>query len=64
MSSMKIDRDKLENIINALKEASDHLDYCGYGDSWERGVNDGDDPLNKKIEEALSIGNKELESTK
>lgn len=21
----------------ALKDAWDHLDYCGYGDSWERG---------------------------
>ena len=23
-------------LLEALKAASDHLDYCGYGDSWER----------------------------
>lgn len=23
-------------LYEALKEAVQHLDYCGYGDSWER----------------------------
>ena len=23
-------------LYDALLAASDHLDYCGYGDSWER----------------------------
>ncbi len=23
-------------LLEALKAASEHLDYCGYGDSWER----------------------------
>jgi hypothetical protein len=27
---------KNEKLTKALKVASDHLDYCGYGDSWER----------------------------
>lgn len=26
----------LEQALNLLKEATDHLEYCGYGDSWER----------------------------
>jgi hypothetical protein len=25
-----------KTLAKALKEAIDHLDYCGYGDSWER----------------------------
>ena len=61
MPTTKIDRDKLESIVDALHEASNHLDYCNYGDSWERCVNEGDDPLNKRIERALSTGNKALE---
>lgn len=23
-------------LLEALKEARDHLEYCGYGDKWER----------------------------
>lgn len=23
-------------LVEALQAASDHLDYCGYGDKWER----------------------------
>lgn len=26
----------LEELFDALEEAEGHLDYCGYGDSWER----------------------------
>ena len=26
----------IERLYNALKEAQDHLDFCGYGDSYER----------------------------
>lgn len=25
-----------ERLLIALTEASKHLDYCGYGDAWER----------------------------
>jgi hypothetical protein len=28
--------DILKELRDALQLASDHLDYCGYGDSWER----------------------------
>ena len=61
MTRIKIDQDKLESIVDALQEASDHLDYCNYGDIWERCVNEGDDPLSKRIKQALSAGNKALE---
>jgi hypothetical protein len=28
--------EKLAHVRSALAKASEHLDYCGYGDSWER----------------------------
>lgn len=34
---MATDYKKLaETLQDALQKASEHLDYCGYGDSWER----------------------------
>ena len=30
------DKEKITLLREALKAAQDHLDYCGYGDSWER----------------------------
>ena len=27
---------ELDKVKRLLKEAYDHLDYCGWGDSWER----------------------------
>ena len=29
-------RKQRDDLLEALKAASEHLDYCGYGDSWER----------------------------
>jgi len=29
-------RKMIEELIDVLEEAEAHLDYCGYGDSWER----------------------------
>ena len=33
-------RDQLQvvgkELFDALKQAQEHLDYCGYGDRWER----------------------------
>lgn len=26
----------IELLARALKESQDHLEYCGYGDAWER----------------------------
>lgn len=25
-----------QQLYDALKDAAEHLDYCGYGDAWER----------------------------
>ena len=30
------DIDLIKMLGEALSAAQDHLDYCGYGDSWER----------------------------
>lgn len=30
------DNELIKELYLALKEASHHLDYCGYGDNWER----------------------------
>lgn len=27
---------ELEKVKRLLKDAYDHLEYCGWGDSWER----------------------------
>ena len=29
-------KDMADRLAEVLREASEHLDYCGYGDSWER----------------------------
>jgi hypothetical protein len=31
-----ISQDAAHALLAALEAARDHLDYCGYGDSWER----------------------------
>lgn len=33
---MKTERNLIRRLTKALQAASDHLDYCGYGDNWER----------------------------
>ncbi len=42
----------LNALLDALKAASDHLDYCGYGDSWERECA-YESKLPQQIEEAI-----------
>ena len=42
------------SLLEALKAASEHLDYCGYGDKWERECADSQG-LPKKIEKALHL---------
>ena len=32
----KINLESAPYLLEALKEAQEHLEYCGYGDSWER----------------------------
>lgn len=41
-----------EQLYKALKAAAEHLNYCGYGDSWERSVAEAAG-LEKEIDEAL-----------
>lgn len=40
-------------LVEALEAARNHLDYCGYGDSWER---EYAEDLPDKIENALEAG--------
>lgn len=43
-------------LVEALEAAQEHLEYCGYGDGWEREVAlAGPDPLDKKIESAIKL---------
>lgn len=39
-------------LVEALRAASEHLDYCGYGDKWERECAK-EAKLEKKISDAL-----------
>ena len=47
-----VNREVVRLLVRALSDAKDHLEYCGYGDSWERecAIDDG---LPKLIDEAL-----------
>jgi hypothetical protein len=42
-----------EQVYTALKEAQAHLNYCGYGDSWERECAK-EEHLEEHIETALT----------
>lgn len=51
--------DKISKVLfEALFEAKDHLEYCNYGDAWERecAIDDG---LREKIESAIDLYRKE-----
>lgn len=50
----------IKKLIEALEAANNHLDWIGWGDSYERGCAN-DDHLPEKIQEALETGNKALE---
>lgn len=41
-------------VAEALMAAQRHLEYCGFGDNWERECAD-EEKLPQKIEEAVSI---------
>ena len=45
---------QVNELREALQLASDHLDYCGYGDSYERECA-RESKLEEKIEQALSV---------
>jgi hypothetical protein len=44
-------REELNEVRVALKAANDHLEYCNFGDSWER---EGTGPLKEQIAKALT----------
>ena len=44
-----------KQLLEALCAASEHLDYCGYGDTWERECAD-QDKLSEKIAAAIKAG--------
>ena len=50
---------KLEKeLLEALRAASEHLDYCGYGDKWERECAKAAG-LEKQINAAIEAAEKE-----
>lgn len=51
--------ESLENrLAKGLKEAVAHLDYCGYGDNWERECAN-DDKLPERLDALLAEAVKE-----
>jgi DNA repair exonuclease SbcCD ATPase subunit len=59
---------RIEELADALKAAHKHLEYCGYGDDWERGCAEVDG-LDEQITEALrnyenTLAEKEVEEDK
>lgn len=44
-----------KTLLEALKKAEAHLDYIGYGDSWERGCAE-EAHLEETIKEAIRQG--------
>lgn len=46
----------VKKLVAALTAAKAHLEYCGYGDKWERECA-RDDKLADKIEDALNAAN-------
>lgn len=49
---------QFETLLAALEDAVGHLEYCGYGDSWERECADHEglpDRFQKAIETADKI---------
>lgn len=54
----------LKEAVDMLKEAHDHLEYCGYGDKWERECA-REDKLDERIVSVLQkYSEKELAKTR
>lgn len=50
----KAQKEIIKKLGKALKEAVDHLDYCGYGDAWERSCA-FESKLPQRLSEALEL---------
>lgn len=57
---MSQDTKMIQKLLEVLEAAYDHLEYCGYGDSWERECA-RDANLPNKIYSTLEEGKKHLE---
>ena len=54
MAGRPLDKDELiRKLYEALEAAQRHLNYCGYGDSWERECAQ-ESGLEQQIEDALA----------
>ena len=49
-----------DTLLKALIAARGHLDYCGYGDGWERECAE-EQGLEKQIEAAILVANSKQE---
>lgn len=50
--------DLVTQLADALVAARDHLNYCGYGDNWERECA-REEKLEEKIEAAIKAAGRE-----
>ena len=50
----------IQELVDVLTDAKEHLDYCGYGDSWERECAKAS-KLEEKIDAALKGGKEWLD---
>lgn len=57
------DHEIIALLLDALTEAQSHLDYCGYGDNWERECADAK-KLPKQIDDAVEAGNSHVAAWK
>jgi uncharacterized protein (DUF1684 family) len=52
-----MEKELIQILLDALKSARDHLEYCGYGDSWERECAQASG-LGNQIKKAVEAGEK------
>ena len=50
-----------KTLLEALREAQGHLEYCGYGDKWERECAK-EAKLEQKIQAAIDAADKQEEA--
>lgn len=55
-----MEKELITKLVETLQSASEHLEYCGYGDRWERECAQATN-LEDRIMEALEAGKKYME---
>ena len=53
-------REVVQTLLEALEQAIQHLEYCGYGDTWERSCA-LEEKLPAKLAHALKVGEEFLD---